>query len=195
VRRDLDNAADERQALTMLLEKIKENASEFGVYEDFMRKVGKRINGKRRENAIEIPIVSKAWLEGNNGEGIELEPNQYPVALDGPPSAVDVEGLLGTFEAAFTIAISKAALVTAVRREDRELATLKKQFRERLQNLYGLFMKDVVLDEETVENMIHPSSKVRARLAVALALPPVARMAYEAIKDLYDAGLTLRHSA
>jgi SAM-dependent methyltransferase/tRNA(Arg) A34 adenosine deaminase TadA/GNAT superfamily N-acetyltransferase len=152
-----------------------------------------RVNVKRRENAIEIPILSKRLLEWKRDSKIELEANQYPVALEGITTVNDQEVVLRNFEAALSIGLSKAALAIARKRdsektedEEKELPILRKKILDKIQKLYAVFREDVILTEKTLDNMIHQASAVRMNLAISLALPPITRMFFQKLKDHHD---------
>ncbi|MCK4852330.1 MAG: hypothetical protein KAS86_04370 [Candidatus Omnitrophica bacterium] len=192
LRENIANAAKAADVLAMLKDIIKEKALLFGQAEDVEDVVGQRINAGRRDNAVEIPIISKACLERIREMDMELAPNQYPVAMDGRVADREGEVLLRNFEAAFTIGLAKACLVVARRRDheksgqEKELPLLKSKLVERLQNLYGVFREDVIFTGETLDNMIHVSSTVRLNLAISLALPPITRMYFDRLRDLHD---------
>ncbi|MEA3489347.1 MAG: hypothetical protein U9R44_03270 [Candidatus Omnitrophota bacterium] len=190
---EADNAAAEQDAVSLLREKIKAKALLFRLSGNIDELVEKRINAARRENAVEVSIISKAYLEWAREEDIKLAPNQYPVALDGITAIKDKGVLLRNFEAALTVGLAKAALAIAKRRdagksdeEEKELPPLKKRLLERLKKLYGVFREDVTVTDKTLDNMIHPSSTVRLNLAISLALPPVTRMYFEKLRDFHD---------
>ncbi|MEA3490219.1 MAG: hypothetical protein U9R44_07805 [Candidatus Omnitrophota bacterium] len=192
LRKDIENAAEAADVLAMLKDMIREKALLFGQDEDVEDIVGQRINAGRRDNAVEIPIISKAYLEWAREMDMELAPNQYPVAMAGRTAGREGEVPLRNFEAALTIGLAKASLVVARRRDDeksgeeKEFPLLKRKLVEKLQKLYGVFREDVIFTAETLDNMVHPSSKVRLNLAISLALPPVTRMYFDRLRDLHD---------
>ncbi|MGB2651530.1 MAG: methyltransferase domain-containing protein [Candidatus Omnitrophota bacterium] len=152
-----------------------------------------RVNAGRRKNAIELPILSKRLLEWKRDSEIELEANQYPVALEGLTTVNDQEVVLRNFEAALSIGLSKAALAIAKKRdsektedEEKELPIIRKKILDKMQKLYAVFREDVVLTEKTLDNMIHQASAVRMNLAISLALPPITRMFFQKLKDHHD---------
>ncbi|MFC1570862.1 hypothetical protein ACFL4E_03665 [Candidatus Omnitrophota bacterium] len=160
-----------------------------------------RINIKRNE-AIKVPILSKEWLNWMRDEKLSLEESQYPVAMDGVAYDRNNGVYLRNFESALTIGLAKAALAIAKEKdekkapeEEKELPTLRKELCEKLQKLYNIVRGDVTLTEETLDNMVHPNSTVRLNLAISLALPPIARMAVEKLKDLHDAWQLLQQAA
>ncbi|GEM_PF-3111013 len=190
---DIENAASEYEAVALLKKEIRGKAVLFGMDGDIEELIKKRINTPRRDNAIEIPIVSKAWLEWMRDRDAEMAPNQYPVALNGITAEDDEQVLLRNFDAALTIGLAKAALVMAQRRdaekseeEEKELPGLRKEVFNRLQKVYEVFFGDsVILTEDTLDNMIHPSSTVRRNLAITLALPPILRMPVQQLRDYH----------
>ncbi|RKY40578.1 MAG: hypothetical protein DRP85_08320 [Candidatus Makaraimicrobium thalassicum] len=189
---DIRNAAPELEAVALLTEEIKTKALQLDMYGYIGELTGKRINAGRRENAIEIPLISKALLERARDGKTGLMPNQYPVALEGFTADGDGSVLLRNFEAALTIGLAKAALVAAQRRD--ELPQLRKALCGKLQNLYDVFMEDVTLTEETLDNMIHHDPVTRLNLAISLALPPITRMAVEKFQDIHDSLQLVLHA-
>ncbi len=192
---NIDNSAGQDE----LLEAVKKELCQKAVYCSESFDAGeffeKRINSSEiRENVIEIPIINKAFLEWARDNDVALKENQYPVALYGFNNIEDRGVVLRNFEAALTIGLSKAALVIAKRRDaekgegdEKELPGLKKELREKLQRLYGVFRPLVFLNEDTLDYMISPYSTVRLNLAISLALPPLTRMAVEELYEFHEA--------
>jgi len=193
---NLRNAPTKAQVLIMLKKQIRAKAAQCGMNVDVERLFEERINAGRRDNAVEIPIISKAyleWLRAGEKKGRGLKENQYPVAMEGPTWVKEEGAALRNFDAALTIGLSKAALVMAKRRdgqkeedEEKELPRLRKELCEKLQGLYGIFRADVKLTENTLDYMIASDPAIRLNLAISLALPPLTRMAIGNLQELHE---------
>jgi hypothetical protein len=193
---NLKNAPAKAQVLAILKEQIRAKAAQCGMDVDVERLFKERINVERRRNAVEIPIISKAyleWLRDPKTKSQGLKENQYPVAMDGATWVRGEGAALRNFDAALTIGLSKAALVMAKRRDgqknlddEKELPQLRKELCEKLQGLYEVFRTDVKLTEKTLDYMIASDPAVRLNLAISLALPPLTRMAIESLQDLHE---------
>ncbi|MBF0252207.1 MAG: (d)CMP kinase [Candidatus Omnitrophica bacterium] len=152
-----------------------------------------KINSDTSSTAIEIPILSKEWLEfiKRENSGLDLATNQYPIAMDEVPDGIDAQTALRHFETAVTIGFSKAALAMAKNRghgvkiiEDEEVRQLIKDtcMIARMQEIYNtVFDGKMKITEQTLLNMVDNSPRVRLNLAITMALPP---MVYAAIKEL-----------
>jgi len=155
-----------------------------------------RVKGQKRPEAIEIPIVSRTWLDWLDKTGVGLASNQYPVAMDGTTMQKDNKTVLRNFEAALTIGLAKAALIIAKKKdkgqkelEEKELSVLITDLMllPRLQALYKTIFADTVyITEKTLFNMIYPASKVRLNLARSLALPPVAVKNTDTLRERHE---------
>ncbi|HNX90295.1 MAG TPA: AAA family ATPase [Candidatus Omnitrophota bacterium] len=180
----------EINAVMILKDKIKAQAN---IYGDLSDLADKRINVARRENAIEIMIFSKDYLESARAEHKALESNQYPVAMERmAPSGTRVV-LIANFQAALNIGLINASLVIAEKRDEsrgdseyKEFSELKKNVLSALQGLYNAFLGDnIVLTEKTLDNMVSEFSSVRLNLAISLALPPLVKIAAKYLEDCH----------
>jgi SAM-dependent methyltransferase len=197
VMRDETNAASQNVVLNALADEIRGKAACLdipGGVEEFIKS---RVNVPRRNGSIEVAIMAKKRLQllQNTGEGIPA--NQYPVALDGISSDASGKIALRHFESALTIGLAEAALVMAARRAEEgeegvvsENDEFKKKVLEKLQKIYSIFREDVKLTGKTLDNMVSPYTEVRTNLAISLALPSMARMAYQKLLEFHN-GLQL----
>lgn len=188
---DIENAPSEIEALAALKEAIKEKAIFYEKDIDIDEIFATRVNSIKRENTIEVPILSAEWLKWMREKALRLKEDQYPVALEGLTSVKDEGALLRNFDAALTIGLAKASLVIAKKRDEErgkseELPELAGKLLPRLQKLYDIFGKSITLSEETLSNMVNSSSTTRLNLAISLALPPIVRMAVDKLKDLHE---------
>ena len=136
---DLENAASAVEAVTALKATIEEKALSIGLEREVKDVIKARINAGRRQGAVEVPIISKAWLEWlrrTKVKGSELKENQYPIALEGF-TLVGEDVALRNFEAALTIGLTKAALVIARDKGELSEVIAEGKLLDRLNELYG----------------------------------------------------------
>ena len=200
--KDVRDAAQEADVLDMLEKQLRAKARQLGLSPDVRKFMRERVNAERRSGAVEVPIFSKAWFEWARENDVEIKPDQYPVTMEGNMSGGDNAVLLRNFEAALTVGLSKAALVIAQRRdsgkkenEEKELPPLRKEILKRLQELYNVLREDVMLSEDTLNNMIHTSPDVRMNLAISLYLPRMTKMAVKGLMMFHDSIQLALHAA
>jgi len=186
---EIANASEQETVLMMLKEELRANKA-FSPECDIEDLIDNRINVKKRDQAIEIPIVSKTWLEWVKPEGMAL--NQYPVALESPLDPERTKGVVSNFQAALTVGYAKAILVMAKRRDDqkeegkKELPELIRKLLPKLNKLYKVFTDRIEITEQTVVNMIDDDRLQRINRAKELALPPIAVMAVENLRIIHE---------
>ncbi len=131
---------------------------------------------------VKIPIVSKDLLVWADDNGIELDENEYPVALEDFDTSEKDTALLRNFEAAFVSGFAKAVLVIAKHRKDKadekhkkaaekDFEDIKEILCVKLNGLYGLLREGVMITPTTLDYMIHEESVHRLRRAIELYLP------------------------
>ncbi|MFC1548485.1 protein kinase [Candidatus Omnitrophota bacterium] len=118
----IEKAPDADEVIRVLRAKLKSKAI---LYEGDDRKISKLINervkstrssAKKGQEPIEIPIISKAFLEWASDNDVELTPNQYPVAMEELTLNEQDIVPLRNMEAALSIGLSKALLVMTRRK-------------------------------------------------------------------------------
>lgn len=189
---NLKSCVTYEEFVRLLSEEISSKAGAFGPgysADEFIRKRIHRSPETPSAGAVRILICPKErlhWMRDNN---IQLEPDQYPVALEGL-NATAGGTALRNFEAAMAIGMCTAALVIAKRRDaergsDEELPQLKKRVLEKMRAIYKLFIvrRDFAIDEETLSFMISRCPETRIDLAIYHALPPIVRLSIEAIRE------------
>ena len=190
---DIHNSVPEKEAMVLLKDKITDLAMAKGMESEAAEKVIKRIASSVRKGAIEISLSSKTyfqWLASVKEPGKELQPNQYPVALEGATAIKSEEAPLRNFEAALIIALTKASLVIAHKKDELDEVLREERLLTRLNELYSEipFENDVILTKDTITKyMISSSAATRINLAISLALPPMTRDAIKKLQELHDA--------
>ncbi|MDD4956825.1 MAG: (d)CMP kinase [Candidatus Omnitrophica bacterium] len=194
---EIRNGASEEEVRFLLKGRIRELSVLFGQDIDADAIMNGKLNADQAENAIEIPILSKAWLEWMRDSGMELGPGEFPVAMDGLTGINNKQVVFRNFEAALMIGLSKAALVIAKRRgrgvsalEEEEMNKVIEDTRmlSRLRDLYAVLSDGSIgITEKTLKNMVYDDSSTRINLAISLAIPPMARMPVEKLLELHSA--------
>jgi hypothetical protein len=168
--KDIDNAENAQALLTAV-----------------NKELGEGVTLESRPGAITVPIIGKSWLEWARDNGIKLEENEYPVALDGP-TFIEGKGIaFRDLEAAFTIAICQASLAALKKRGvgmTAELAEARKKVIAELGDLYRTALGSDAYMEETITFLLHDDPRTRLRVAIALALPSAGRFDMRAFIDL-----------
>ncbi|MFH1304789.1 MAG: hypothetical protein ABIH74_00085 [Candidatus Omnitrophota bacterium] len=202
---DVFNAPVEGAAMAVLKAKIESISKQLGIDIDGDELFKKRIQTGRRNEAVEILIISKAWLEWSRDENIELEPDQYPVALEDFTTIEKKEVALRNFQVALMIGLSKASMAIAARRDMRRGDGSDEEFRKlmnetnllpRLQKLYDILFdgkRPITID--TLKNMVYPDPATRMNLAISLALPKIVRMPVRKLQELHDGIQRFLHAA
>ncbi|MFH1664635.1 MAG: hypothetical protein ABIA77_00605 [Candidatus Omnitrophota bacterium] len=190
---DIRHASGTERVLAELKKALDEKSVSFRPEVDVKKLFNTRINAGSSRDAIEIPVWNIEWLKWMREKNIELEDNQYPVALDGP--TIGETGVaLRNFEAAVIIGLVEAAIVIARRKDAERNDGAETEFMKlifgkniigKMYDLYKVFRGDTDITEDTLRYMTHPASRVRLNRAIELALPPIIRMAVGSLKEYH----------
>ncbi|MBD3296422.1 MAG: hypothetical protein GF392_03555 [Candidatus Omnitrophica bacterium] len=196
-------AAAKNALLGALLAEMHNESIYFGMSADDVNDFfSTRIDTPRRAGAVEIPIISEEALKWAKEHDIGLiENNQYPVALEGPACRESGGALLSNFEAGFTLAVAKAGLVLAKKRDaaadaadEKEFPRLKKKVIGQLRDLFKALPftdplgnnMEVKINDRTLDYMVHEDVLLRVNMAISLALPKIIRLPVEKLRELHE---------
>ena len=201
---DIANSPKIGDLIDSLQKSIRNKAKTMGLKNKEVKKlIQQKVRTKKTPGAVEVPILQKSWLiwlDQNRNNSEKLGENQYPVAMDKCTTDENGEIALRNFRASLSVALAKASLVIAKRRDEgkkknqkKELPKLRKEVLKKMQEVYDIVFDNarrkrvnrIILTEKTLNSMISPKPNVRIKLAIKLALPPVGRMAIDTLSELH----------
>ncbi|GEM_PF-6314428 len=171
-------------SMRMLVRHVRDIAAQQGIDGDeILERVNKRHDDPR---TLEVHIMKLKDLE----EMQTLPENMLPVAMSEGKTRAGVP--LRDFTAASAIGIAQAACRKA-QKEDEEhpekepaLPRVIKEIFPKIREIYKRLLPEEMITEETLANMIDNSPTVRKNLAIALALPPIVRIAVDQLKVYHE---------
>ena len=188
---DISNAPEEEEALLELEKHIRAAAEGLNMSaEETEDLIKTRLRGAApREGAVKVPILAASWLRYAFAKGMDIDKDEYPVALE-EETTRDGMDILRNFEAALTIGLAEASLAMAKRKGQdatgqEEYKKLKTRILEKLQRVYSAVRDDIELTTDTLDNIVSELPGVKLKQAIRFALPPVVRMRYEELAELH----------